>query len=77
MRINPKWDSAEVALDFDWILSIVFLSILIPINSALSAIDLIKMSCSGSAEFCQVDIEWQVNEEWPLVLSDRLGESVK
>lgn len=21
-RINPKWDSAEVALDFDWILSI-------------------------------------------------------
>ena len=49
-RINPNWDSAEVALDFDWIFEHrVFPSILIPINFAGCAIDLINMSGGGSA----------------------------
>lgn len=69
-QINPKWDSAEVALDF-WLNSQhrVFLSILIPINFAERAIDLISMSGSGSVHFCQVNIESEVSEEHPKVSS--------
>lgn len=68
-QINPSWNPAEVAREFDWISSMrVFISILISINFAWCSIDQLKCAAISQGTFAK--LYWIGKcKEWSISIS--------